>query len=121
MAGRSSDSGEAFLKREELLVIYNFLGKVRSFTEQFNLCSLVRAFNEQTGKNLSTYNFDGAIKVFEELGLLIIDSDKKTFELPRPKNKLNLSNSRTFRLSRGEPLSSKIISLASARKAMRNS
>ena len=116
-----ADSGEAFLKREELLVIYNFLSKARSFTEQFNLCSLVRAFNEQTGKNLSTYNFDGAIKVFEELGLLIIDSDKKTFELPRPKNKLNLSNSRTFRLSRGEPLSSKIISLASARKAMCNS
>ena len=116
-----ADSGEAFLNRVELLEVYNFLRKARSFTEQFNLCSLVRAFNEQTGKSLSTYNFDGAIKVFEELGLLIIDSDKKTFELPRPKNRLTLSNSRTFRLSRGEPSSGKIISLASARKAIRNS
>ncbi len=117
-----AESEESFLEREELLEIYNFLRKARSFTEKFNLCSLVKAFNSQTGKNLSTYAFDGAIKVFEELGLLIIDRDKKNFELLRPKNKLDLNNSRTYRLERRKSevrasrAGGKIISLTKAAK-----
>lgn len=115
--------GEAVLDREQLLEVYTFLRKARGFTEYFNLCSLVRAFNNQTGKNLSTYTFDGAIKIFEELGLLIIYRDKRTFELPRPKNKLDLNNSRTYRLGRRErgvqaakPPTAKVISLESAKR-----
>ncbi len=116
--------GEAALERDELLEVYNFLRKARGFTERFNLCALVREFNRQTGKNYSTYSFDGAIKIFEELGLLIIDRDKKTFELPRPKNKLDLNNSRSYRLERRErgsevteQKSGKVISLASKLRA----
>ncbi len=115
--------GEGVLEREQLLDVYKFLRRARDFTEYFNLCSLVRAFNTQTGQNLSTYSFDGAIKVFEELGLLIIDRDKKTFDMPRPKNKLDLNNSRTYRLGRRErglqaakPPSAKIIPLDSAKR-----
>ena len=111
-----TETGEVILEREKLLEIYNFLRKARSVTEKFNLCALVKEFNSQSGKNLSTYTFDGVIKIFEDLGLLTIDADKKTFELPRPKNKLELNNSRTFRLESRkaeyrEPTSGKVISL----------
>ena len=91
-----------FPDREQLVDVYNFLRRVRSFTEHFDLCEVVRAFNNQTGKNFSTYKIDSAVKIFEELGLIIINRDKKSFELPRPKNKLELNNSRTFRLGRRE-------------------
>ncbi len=110
-------AGEAVPEREKLLTVYNFLRRARSFTGQFNLCALVREFNAQTGQNVSTYTFDGAIKVFEELGLLIIDRETQTFELPRPKSKLDLNNSRTYRLGMREKQSAvvkssgKIISL----------
>ena len=112
-----AETGELILEREQLLEVYNYLRQARSFTEKFNLCALVKEFNSQSGKNLSTYAFDGVIKIFEDLGLLIINTDKNTFELPRPKNKLELSNSRTFRLENKkaeyrEPISGKIISLA---------
>ena len=110
-----------FPAREHLVAIYHFLRRARNFTEKFDLCDLVKSFNA-SGRNFSTYTFDSAVKVFEELGLLIIDRDKKTFEMPRPKNKLELNNSRTYRLgSKERPTSSKVISLATARKAMRNS
>ena len=116
-----AEEGEIILDRAELLEIYNFLRRARNLTEQFNLCSLVRSFNDEAGKNYSTYTFDSAIKIFEELGLLIIDRDKKSFELPRPKNKLELTNSRSYRLGRREqgkavrePTGGKIISLEAA-------
>ena len=120
-----ASEGESALSREQLLEVYNFLRTANSFTERFNLCSLVREFNSQSGKNLSTYAFDGAIKIFEELGLIIIDRDKKTFDLPRPKIKLELTNSRTYRLEMRaqkkiktpEPITSgKVISLTEAIK-----
>ena len=119
-----ADEGESALERDQLLEVYNFLRKARSFTERFNLCALVKEFNNQTGENFSTYTFDGAIKIFEELGLLIIDRDKRTFELPRPKNKLDLNNSRSYRLERRErgleykeQKSGKVISLATKLRA----
>ena len=111
-----------FPAREQLVEVYNFLRRARNFTEKFDLCDLVKAFNG-AGKNFSTYTFDSAVKVFEELGLIIINRDKQTFELPRPKNKLELSNSRTFRLGRREqgaevtkPTGAKIISLEAVSK-----
>lgn len=112
-----AETGELILEREKMLEVYNYLRKARSMTEKFNLCALVKEFNSQSGQNLSTYAFDGVIKIFEDLGLLIIDTEKRTFELPRPKNKLELSNSRTYRLESRKseyrkPVSGKIISLA---------
>ncbi|MBE8949229.1 MAG: single-stranded-DNA-specific exonuclease RecJ [Quinella sp. 3Q1] len=108
-----------FPDRKQLVDIYNFLRRARAFTEKFDLCDLVKAFNT-SGKNFSTYTFDSAIKIFEELGLIIIDREKSTFELPRPKNKLELTNSRTFRLGSREqvakPTSGKIISLEAVAK-----
>lgn len=91
-------AGEMFPDREELLDVYNFLRQVNASTNRFNLCALVRMFNSDTGKNFSTHIFTWAINVFEELGLMTIDRDKKTFQMQRPKTKLDLRNSRTFRL-----------------------
>lgn len=116
-----------FPDREQLIDIYNFLRRVRSFTEKFDLCELVKAFNKQMGKNFSTYTFDSAIKIFEELGLITLNRENKTFKLPCPKNKLELNNSRTFRLGKlaqgaqiAEPPSNKIIPFEkiSARRLM---
>ena len=90
-----------FPAREHLVAIYHFLRRARNFTEKFDLCDLVKSFNA-SGRNFSTYTFDSAVKVFEELGLLIIDRDKKTFEMPRPKNKLDLNSSRIYRLGSRE-------------------
>ena len=121
-----AEEGEIPLEREQLLEIYNFLRKTWSSDSRFNLCALVRAFNVQSGKNLSTYSFDGAIKIFEELGLLIIDRDKKLFALETPKSKLDLNNSRSYRLENkqrglagGRRKSGKVISLAAKLRAMR--
>ena len=114
----------AFPTREQLLDIYSFLRRARVYTERFDMCSLVKAFNTNFGKNCSIYTFDSAIKVFEELGLIVLDNDRKTFNMLRPKNKLELMNSRTFRLGRREsnveqlkPItSSKVISLEEVSK-----
>jgi len=112
-----------FPDREQLVAVYSFLRGARGFTERFDLCAMVKAFNERYGKNFSTYAFDCAIKIFEELGLIIINREKQTFNLPRPKNKLDLTNSRTFRLGRRErdvappkSASGKVISLEEAGK-----
>lgn len=106
-----------FPEREQLVEVYSFLKRARVFTGKFDLCSLIKAFNTDSGKNFSTYTFDSAVKVFEELGLIVFNREKKTFEMPQPKNKLELMNSRTYRLGRRgkgvEPIrpSGKIISL----------
>ena len=121
-----ANAGE-FPDRDQLLAVYSFLRRARVYTERFDLCSLVKAFNNESGENFSTYTFDSAIKIFEELGLIVIDGEKGTFELPRPKNKLELTNSRTYRLGRrealaaAEPSSSKVISFeqAAARRALK--
>ncbi|MBR4383171.1 MAG: hypothetical protein IKP64_06390, partial [Selenomonadaceae bacterium] len=117
--------GELFPDREELLDVYNFLRQVNTSMNRFNLCALVRTFNNETGKNFSTYAFAGAITVFEELGLMAIDRDKKTFQMQRPKSKLDLRNSRTFRLGSEQKKISppatgaKIISLTAAASKFR--
>lgn len=122
----AAGAGE-FPNREQLVEVYNHLRRARAFTEKFDLCAMVRAFNE-SGKNFSTYTFDSAVKVFEELGLIIINRDKKTFDMPRPKNKLELENSRTYRLGRrersaqlAEPPNVKVISFEreSARRSLK--
>ena len=114
-------AGELFPEREQLLAVYNFLRRVRTSANYFDLCGLVRDFNAASTEKLSTYAFDCAIKVFEELGLMTIDRDKKTFDMPKPKTKLDLTNSRTFRLGREQNLSTpaptaKIITFNSATK-----
>ena len=114
-------AGELFPEREQLLDVYNFLRRTLTTANNFDLCGLVRDFNDASTEKLSTYAFDCAIKVFEELGLMTIDRDKKTFDMPRPKTKLDLHNSRTFRLGLEQnahaPVpSAKIIPLTSATK-----
>lgn len=91
-----------FPDREQLVAVYHFLRRARVYTSRFDLCSLMRAFNNDSGKNFSVYTFDCAVKVFVELGLLVLNREKKTFDMPRPKNKLELASSRTFRLGRRE-------------------
>lgn len=109
---------DEFPERVQLVEVYNFLRRARVYTERFDLCELLKAFNNATGKNFSIYTFDSAIKIFEELGLIVFNRDKKIFDMPRPKNKLELMNSRTYRLGRREreveftpTTSGKIISL----------
>ena len=115
-------AADEFPDREQLIVVYNFLRRARAYTDRYDICALVKALNNQTGGNFSTYTFDSAVKIFAELGLFVGNRDGKTFDMPRPQNKLELMNSRTFRLGRRErgaeltPTSAKIISLEAATK-----
>lgn len=113
-----------FPDREHLIAVYHFLRRARAYTERFDLCSLVRAFNNGGNRNFSIYTFDCAVKIFEELGLIVINRDKRTFDMPKPKFKLELNNSRTFRLGRRARVveatksvtSGKVVSLEAASK-----
>ena len=106
----------------KLRLIYNFLRGVRAKTDRFDLCGLVAAFNERTGEKFSTYVFQCAIDIFEELGLLIIDRKRKSFDVLFSKREL--SNSRTYRLGRREQgvaltaPPSKVIALETAAKRL---
>ena len=109
-----------FPDRQQLLAVYNFLRRARVYTDRFDLCALVKAFNNQTEKNFSVYTFAVAVTVFEELGLVVRNRDRRAFDMPRPKNKLELTNSRTFRLGRRERgadvETGKVISLDSVKR-----
>ena len=87
-----------FPNREKLIEVYKFLKALSRQTNDFDLCDFVKKFNAATGKNFSTYTILNAINIFCELGFLRVDEGEKIFELPTFDKKLNLKNSRTFRL-----------------------
>ena len=85
-----------FPDRNKLAEIYKFL-KQNAPTE-FDICAFAKNFNVATGKNYPMYTIFNAVEIFLELGLMNFDSAGKNFELPTFDKKLNLKNSRTFRL-----------------------
>ena len=87
-----------FPDRAKLADIYKFLKQFSSQTDKFEICDFAEKFNAATGKNFPMYTTLSAIEIFQELGFLKIDAEEKTFELPTFGKKLNLKNSRTFRL-----------------------
>ena len=87
---------EDFPTREQLIDVYRFL---RVFGgRSLNICDLAKKFNAATGKNFSMYKFFCAIDIFSELGLF--RQRESGFEMPPSKKKLDLNNSRTFRLGK---------------------
>ncbi len=89
----------AFPDRAKLAEIYKFLKLLSKKTNRFEICDFAKNFNAVTENNFPMYTIWSAIEVFKELGFLKIDSAQKTFEMPVVAKKLNLNNSRTFRLS----------------------
>ena len=89
----------AFPDRAKLAEIYKFLKQVSSQSNQFEICDFATKFNAATGKNFAMYTILNAIEIFQELGFLKINVEEKTFELPTFSKKINLNNSRTFRLA----------------------
>lgn len=87
-----------FPTREILTEVYKFLKILRNKTDKFEICDFVKKFNSAMKKNYSTYTILTAINIFRELGFIKIDAENKTFEMPELKKKLNLNNSRTYRL-----------------------
>lgn len=84
--------------RENLAEIYKFLKYLCGKSNEFKIGDIVKRFNAATGKNFSTYTVLTAINIFRELGFLKIDGEEQTFEMPSFNKKLNLNNSRTFRI-----------------------
>ncbi len=87
-----------FPDREKLADVYKFLKVLQSKSNEFEICDFTEKFNSATGKNFPLYTIFSAIEIFQELGFLKINSEEKIFELPTFGKKLNLKNSRTFRL-----------------------
>lgn len=87
-----------FPTREILAEVYKFLKILRDKTDNFEICDFTKKFNSATKKNYSTYTILSAVNIFRELGIVHVDAENKTFELPALKKKLNLKNSRTYRL-----------------------
>lgn len=93
-------SEEIFPDRTHLAEVYKFLKRLASTTNNFERCDFARKFNSATGKNFSMYTIFTAIEIFCELGFISIDEETETFYMPKFNKKLNLKNSRTFRLGR---------------------
>ena len=87
-----------FPTRDILILVYKFLKVLRKKTDKFEICDFVKKFNAATKKNYATYTIFSAINIFRELGFIKIDAEKQIFELPTFEKKLDLNNSRTFRL-----------------------
>lgn len=88
----------AFPSREKLSEIYKFLKMLSNKTNEFEICDFAKKFNSATKKDYPMYTIFLAVDIFVELGFLKIDEENKTFELPTFNKKLNLKNSRTFRI-----------------------
>lgn len=87
-----------FPTREQLLGVYKFLYKLRGKTNYFDTRMFTEKFNAASKEKFSMYTLLTSLEIFKELGLLRINEEAKTFELPKlPKR--DLENSRTFRLS----------------------
>ena len=87
-----------FPSREILTVVYKFLKILRSKTDKFEVYDFIKKFNSATKQTHSTYAILSAIDIFRELGFIKINADTETFDLPTFGKKLDLKNSRTFRL-----------------------
>ena len=88
----------SFPDREKLADIYKFLKQFKTSQDEFEICDFAKKFNSATEKNFPIYTIFNAVEIFKELGLLQVDDAEKIFELPNFAKKLNLKNSRTFRL-----------------------
>ncbi len=84
--------------REQLVEVYKFLYKMRTKMKQFDTRMFAEKFNATAQEKFSMYTFLTALEIFKEIGLLRINEEERTFDLPNlPKR--DLENSRTFRLA----------------------
>ncbi len=86
-----------FPTREQLGAVYKFLLKLRGKTNSFDIKLITEKFNTVMKKDFPMYTILTALEIFQEIGLLRVDEESKTFDLPAgPKR--NLEDSRIFRL-----------------------
>ena len=91
-------NGKKAPTREQLVEVYKFLYKMRGKTKQFDTRMFAEKFNATVQEKFSMYTFLTALEIFKEIGLLRINEEQRTFDLPSlPKR--DLENSRTFRLA----------------------
>ena len=92
------DDVKNFPTRDQLVKVYKFLYKLRGKTKNFDARIFAEKLNAASQEKFSMYTLLNALEIFKEIGLLRINEDEKTFDLPQlPKR--NLESSRTFRLS----------------------
>ena len=86
-----------FPTREQLGDVYKFLLKLRGKTNSFDVKFITEKFNAFMKKDFPMYTILTALDIFQEIGLLRVDDENKTFDLPTG-SKRNLDDSRIFRL-----------------------
>lgn len=89
---------EIFPTRENLAEVYKFLKFLAGKNNYFEICDFAKKFNSATGKNFSTYTILNSINIFRELGFIRINENEHTFAMPTFNKKINLNNSRIFRI-----------------------
>ena len=101
-----SAEGGAFPNRETMINIYKFLWHCANESEYkpYDICQLNVGFrkSEYAAKNPklnSTYTMLSAVQVFEELGLIQFNSSGDSFIMPKSSKKLNLDDSRFWRIN----------------------
>ena len=101
-----SAEGGAFPDRETMISIYKFLWHCASDSEYkpYDICQFNVGFrkSEYAAKNPklnSTYTMLSAVQVFEELGLIQFNSSGDCFIMPKSSRKLNLDDSRFWRIN----------------------
>ena len=88
---------EKNISREQLVEIYKFLYKLRGKTKFFDTRTFAEKLNAASKEKFSMYTILNALEIFKEVGLLRLNEELRTFDLPKlPKR--DLENSRTFRL-----------------------
>ena len=87
-----------FPTREILTLVYKFLKILRGKTDEFEIYDFMKKFNSAMKEKYPTHTILNAIDIFLELGFIKIDAEKQTFDLPAFEKKIDLNNSRTFRL-----------------------
>ena len=96
----------SFPNRETMINIYKFLWQYADRTEfkpydicKFNVLFKKSKFVSADTKQNSTYTMFCAVDVFEELGLIQFDYEGKNFIMPTSPRKLELKDSRSWRLN----------------------
>ena len=88
---------EKNVSREQLVEIYKFLYKLRGKTKIFDTRMFAEKLNAASKEKFSMFTILNALEILKEVGLLRLNEELRTFDLPKlPKR--DLENSRTFRL-----------------------
>ena len=93
-----AENERVFPERDLLVKIYSFLKRMQAGQGAIPMddCALAVEFSGYFG-HISLYSMKLGLQIFQELGLLCRDHEKKQYRLPAPKGKMDLLQSPSYR------------------------